>query len=271
MALPRTRRLVASQGRDREGGQGRRVALRSVPKVNCPACGFDGSSVLKSIDNGPDVQRRRACQCGARWTTDEVYRRGTLASISGQGKPLKASVGPPLASDQPSLAANSLGREGWGLSSGRDSGSDPIPHSGSSQQSGARARVKVNYPVAFEEFWGGTWKEGSKGAALKAWRKALQPSLIACQAAIDAYLKAKRASGQTTAHVSSWLNDSGHLQTEWHLAAIGKSNAQPAPRPAPYHAPAKPAPQLPAGVDSAAEIERWKRERDQLADAKAVG
>jgi hypothetical protein len=45
---------------------------------------------------------------------------------------------------------------------------------------------------------------------------------------------------------------------------------QLAARPAPYHAPTKPPPQLPAGTDAAAELERWRRERDQLADKKAA-
>lgn len=250
--------------------------------MNCPACGVDGSSVLKSIDNGPDVQRRRACQCGARWTTDEMYRKGTLATISGQERPLKASVGPPLASNQPPVAPNGRGGVGGGVSSGLDSGPDPIPLSVPSQQSGARARVSNTYSPAFEAFWAATWKAGAKGDAQKAWREQGQPTADGSAPAIAAYLAAKKASGQSLQNVGVWLRAGGARQTEWHLVPIGKPNAQPPQRPAPYHAPVrepgwmsapppKPWPKREERSDDTLTPPDWMGLDEKLAEAKGTG
>ena len=74
----------------------------------CPACARDGSAVLKSMDNGNSVSRRRSCPCGARWTTDERTIQGTLVASGGQGPPL-------VVVDDPPLATNSHGGVGGGL------------------------------------------------------------------------------------------------------------------------------------------------------------
>jgi hypothetical protein len=216
--------------------------------MKCPACGIDGSGVHKSIDNGPTVLRRRKCLCGARWSTEEKPIRGSLVAFggqelaeSGQGKTGKAqnlATGVPKGGlgvsvsdpNSPLFPASSVPSEQSGSVSEGDQGVDP-------------ARERPAYPAAFEVFWSASWKEGSKGAALKAWKKARCPNLIDASPAMSAYLKAKAASGQAIAHVSSWLSAGGHLQTEWKLSPLPDRNAQPALRqavPAPYHAPAKP-------------------------------
>lgn len=202
--------------------------------MNCPACGIDGSSVLKSIDNGPDVQRRRACQCGARWTTDEMYRKGTLATISGQERPLKASVGPPLASNQPPVAPNGRGGVGGGVSSGLDSGPDPIPTSVPSRQSGARARVKAppTYTPEFLAFWAAYPKKKHKGTAWAAWVKNAPP--IADVTRAVAWQREtfdwRKESGQFIPLPASYLNARGW---EDEPPTRARPPASPPPREAP--------------------------------------
>jgi len=193
--------------------------------------------------------------------------QGTLVATK---QTILARGGPVLARNQPSLAANGHGGVGGGLSSGSDpepsgslSASDPEVIDGSD-----RARVSAGYSATFEAFWEITWRTGAKGAAAKAWTQSGKPTAEQAAPAVKAYVAEKRRTGGTLAHVSSWLRAGGATQTEWHLPVIGRTNTQPAARPAPYHAPTKPSPQLPAGTDAAAEFERWRRERDQLADKK---
>ena len=54
--------------------------------MNCPACGEPNSRILETrCFDGEDVSRRRACECGARWTTREVVLARTLKAGQAGG------------------------------------------------------------------------------------------------------------------------------------------------------------------------------------------
>lgn len=248
----------------------------------CPEC-ESATRVSKTTVGANAVTRALSClSCGIRYESTETIThkfkaRSPQVAISGQRPP-------PTVTNQPSLAANGLGREGWGVSSGLDSGSDPIPPSVPSRQSGsgARARVSNAYSPAFEAFWAATWKAGAKGDAQKAWREQGQPTADGSAPAIAAYLAAKKASGQSLQNVGVWLRAGGARQTEWHLVPIGKPNAQPPQRPAPYHAPVrepgwmsapppKPWPKREERSDDTLTPPDWVGLDEKLAAAKGTG
>ncbi len=62
--------------------------------MNCPLCGRASSVIATRGLLRSEVERRRECVCGARWTTDESIRKGSL-------------VGPVTATNGANGAANS--------------------------------------------------------------------------------------------------------------------------------------------------------------------
>lgn len=217
--------------------------VRTVP-MTCRDCGLP-LSVERTVDSSVLTVRIHRCGCGSRWESSQKITR-RLPSILTTGSTLIA------ARQQPNSkipATNGTPVAGRGVGGVPSSGLNPVT-SVSSEQIGsdlgsdlrsdpARARP---YPARFEAFWSATWKGGAKGAALKAWTLE-KPSPESAGPAIVAYLKAKRASGQSPAHVSTWLRAGGATQIEWHLASINGASSRPALTPAvpaPYHAPAKP-------------------------------
>ena len=46
--------------------------------MNCPTCARTESRVLRTVDDGRVVVRRRQCDCGERWSTEERVQRKTV-------------------------------------------------------------------------------------------------------------------------------------------------------------------------------------------------
>jgi hypothetical protein len=90
-----------------------------------------------------------------------------------------------------------------------------------------RSRAKKAYSEAFELFWGHTEAcRGNKGAAWKAWEKAIErPALKPLCAAWDAYMASQGPSGGFVQHVSTWLNQRG-WETDWRPAAPPRTGQQ---------------------------------------------
>lgn len=242
----------------------------------CPACGADGASILRSMDHGPFLHRRRECPCGAEWTTTETYLKGTLKvqdKAAIRSNPAQETWNPVQESGKGEQ------KTGDNVISDSDLNSDPVrDSSGPSKLSDLtrsdRARVRAAqtrliYPPEFQSFWSGLTTNrrlGMKSDALKAWIKAGRPDCALMSAAWIRYLNSL---GDTFAKdVSTWINARGWLEE---YGAAPKAPGVPRERPAPYHAPAKPPAWAAKAVDSAAELERFKREAAGLADQKAVG
>lgn len=119
--------------------------------------------MLKSLDTGVSIQRKRSCACGARWTTNEtiirgslVVNRGPLVAISGQ----KTTV--------PGQETSSPGKGAYSFS-------DPIPESDPDQirdnppNSRKRGPAKT-YSPAFEACWKQYGRKEEKLSAYQAWK-----------------------------------------------------------------------------------------------------
>lgn len=246
--------------------------------MNCPACASGFVSVLKSMDSGSFIQRRRSCSCGARWTTEERMLKGTLVATGGQ-------QAPPMASNQPPLAANGLGGVGGGLPSIRsESGPDPIrsisvsdpslDHSQGVDRARAKRKADQPYSADFLGFWSSYPRKVGKGAAWKAWQQ-LQPDINRVISTLAWQTKSfewRKDNGAFVPHPATYLN-----QRRWEDEPTGPTRA-PAPPIIDIERAAQRAKQLENASLSAREeaAERFKQQREadrltrSLADGKAV-
>lgn len=187
--------------------------------MNCPACGTENTRVLKSMNSGLFIARRRQCPCGARWTTEERLIKGTLVATGGQEGSHPDQQPPPVASNPPPLAMDSQRGVGGGLSS------DLIPDPSGSVSDpplevvsrSDRAREKQRYPLEFETIWKLTGLRGLKLKAFKAWKLVGSPTWDAIRAAWTAYMASERPAAGFVQDLSTWLRARGHEQ-EWQPA-----------------------------------------------------
>lgn len=130
--------------------------------MDCPFCRTEGSKVVNSIDDGASVVRFRSCKCGKKWRTEELVAGAAAVAIRGKDSPQPSKGGQAKAPKSPSLATNSTGGVGGGLSedqevsgsrteSGTGSGSDPGPRS--DPDAGARARAIPGPRLDLAKLW----------------------------------------------------------------------------------------------------------------------
>jgi hypothetical protein len=208
--------------------------------MNCPECGWE-SVVINSrpAKDGRLIRRRRACRCGARWTTAEKrispvvmsYLPGRLDTSPG-GKPPQDDV-PKLPEKAQEFVApvQSLvlweGVGGGSVSENSESSSGLIRIPSSYpveivRSARARSRNRANdveYSPEFERFWEHTGKcHGNKGPAAKAFEAALsRVSLAQLEAAWTAYMSSSGPARGYVQNVSTWLNGDGY-ETNWQPA-----------------------------------------------------
>ncbi len=130
----------------------------SEAAMTCPECGSETTSVTKTADMGDVTFRRRRCDCGAVFRTEERLmattttrkqaaataisgHRQPLGAISGQGPPLDATCARPW----PLMAGGGVGGD-LSLGSGSDSDlsgdrSDPRGRSGRARSQETRKKV----------------------------------------------------------------------------------------------------------------------------------
>lgn len=214
--------------------------------MKCPACGVDGSSVMRTQDRGSIVRRRRLCRCGISWVTRETVERGSLrtedpALLHPESALLHRDPPDPGCTNSTPRCISSSGGVGGGLSS--DLGPDPVQSSDSSQRSALEdpdpiriprsnpaealskiARTRSNrgakaapaYSAPFSEFWAHTGScHGNKGAAWKAWCGwADLPTVDALRVAWTRYMASQGPQNGAVQHVSTWLNQRG-WETDW--------------------------------------------------------
>ena len=184
----------------------------------CPACGdSERGRVLETrlLGKGVVLRRRRACECGHRWTTYEIgesairsveklVAHATRSAEAARGnathgaRPPTGSVPAPL-----SLVGGGVG---GGLPSGSSpSASSPDPSRRSESVGSTRARA-TDYPAEFEAAWDATARTGSKFKALSAWKRHGKPSAPAIAAAWARWAGLERWKAGFVPHVSTWLN-----------------------------------------------------------------
>ncbi len=179
--------------------------------MTCPDCNRE-SYVHKSVDAGTCVIRTRRCECGARWVTEELTKKGSLVTTGGQ-------IGPPLASAGPSVTTNGAGGVGGGVSSGSDlilfPGSDLLsgrisnPDQNPDQTRARKKRRDAEYTSPqFVAFWGLYPRKVAKRTAAAIWWKF---GLDAIAERVISGLKAQlpeftRREPDKVPHAATWLN-----------------------------------------------------------------
>lgn len=186
--------------------------------MNCPHCRKADSAVIDSrAYPGSEVMRRRKCLgCGARWTSDERPRRGSLVIGEPQPAVVKSLDLATTGSGQSDVVdlnrSRSIGGEGGALTLylPPDSGSGSALRA--SQQSGSDARVerrrKVAYPKEFLLFWAKYPNKKKKLAAAIAWAKE-QPDLGTVLAALEWQIRTPewlKDGGAYIPHASTYIN-----------------------------------------------------------------
>ncbi len=175
--------------------------------MNCPLCGRSSSVIATRGLLRSEVERRRECVCGARWTTDESIRKGTLVG------PLTAANGASDATGRKALVGPN-GGEGGALtlvSSSALRNPDPsqsIPLDLRSIGRAPRRRARPAYTVEFLAFWAKYPNKVKKLEAAVAW-EAAQPDLAEVLAALAWQVTSPdwtKDAGAFIPHPSTYLN-----------------------------------------------------------------
>jgi hypothetical protein len=171
--------------------------------MTCPDCNRE-SYVHKSVDAGTCVIRTRRCECGARWVTEELTKKGSLVTTGGQ-------IGPPMARTSPPVTVNGAGGVGGGVSSGPGllpaSPSDLICNPDQTRARKKRRDAEYTSPQ-FVAFWGLYPRKVAKRPAATAWWKL---GLDAIADKVNAGLLAQlpefsRREMDKVPHPATWLN-----------------------------------------------------------------
>ncbi len=149
--------------------------------MTCPACGTGGVSVIKTMDNGGTVSRRRLCACGSQWTTEEKVKAGTLVASNGHG------VG--------TLVARSRGGD---ISLLPSEVSNPVLSDRAHAHSETRA--KNPYSAEFEATWKLYGRKEEKVKAYAAWK-------IAAKREAGEDLLAAKVAGALAWQAPIWARD----------------------------------------------------------------
>ena len=179
--------------------------------MNCPLCGRASSVIATRGLLRSEVERRRECDCGARWTTYEAIDRTTLiapltlTNVGNGANRQKLLVGPP-------------GGEGGVLSLtsvSSPSGQTPDPSQPISLDLRSigrptRRKRRPAYTVEFLAFWAAYPNKVKKLEAAVAW-EAERPDLAVVLAALKWQSQTPdwtKDGGEYIPHPSTWLN--GH-------------------------------------------------------------
>jgi hypothetical protein len=186
--------------------------------VICPACRGDEVSVIETrCFDGRLVVRRRGCSCGARWTTEEKVKAGTLTTtgvlpVAGGTPPVAAGSegranGPP---PKPAESLSGAAQHGDSSASGDLRGSGFLP--GLPGPDLSKPKIgKSNSARAlegFDEFWAAYPRKVKKPPAQRAWMRQ-RPPLAAVLAALAWHTKSDawtKDGGEYIPHPATWLN-----------------------------------------------------------------
>lgn len=122
--------------------------------MNCTSCGTPGTAVVKTMDSGNTVRRRRICPCGYQETTKETPEKGSGAfmSINDRG--------------QRTLVARGRGGD---IDLVSDSSCSPVGDP-DRVRAGSEARANSHYSDEFETCWKAYGRKEEKVKAFARWK-----------------------------------------------------------------------------------------------------